>query len=165
MIKHTLYASIAVIAVALARPALSQIRGVTIPLGVYDAKNNWLGTLLTPATLAAPAQLIRPYNGNWYSLEFTTDGIDGPAPILHTSRDCSGNGYSNYLQTLSELPSPAFFDGQNIWGATNTQTTINIGSYALEGSCYAYQFTGEQVMLLQLLDSSAGRFVPPFAVR
>jgi len=80
------------------------IRGVTIPLGVYDANNAWIGTFA--GSNGYQSYALHPYGGTWYLIQFTGNGIVNNAYFFFANTSCTGQRFiyvSNAAPLLVEL--------------------------------------------------------------
>lgn len=150
--------------IALASAANAQdIRGVTIPLGVYDINNNWLGTYAGTNGFADYAQ--HPYDGIWYKMDYSSKGIGYNTynALYYPNTNCAG---TSYTPPSDESPELLIFDRKTtLWapGGSAQQQIVSIQSYFAAGTCYNYSTPQQGIYSAAVaIDTGANRWVPPF---
>ena len=141
-----------------------EIRGVTIPLGVYDTNNTWLGTY--SGTTGSYSFALRPYKGTWYQILFNRVGIVSNAYFYYSAAGCVGQ---RFLYVSDEVPIVLSFDGTSLWAPSDSsmEQIISARSYGFNGNCYNLSPPSSGIFgVATLVDPAAGtNFVQPFAVR
>jgi len=141
-----------------------ELRGITIPLGVYDTHNVWIGTYAGSNGYSGYA--LHPYDGLWYLIGYSSKGIGYNAVFFYNNKTCSGQPY---IYISDESPKLLTFDGvKTLWAPSSIkdEQIVTVQAYSWVGSCYAYPTSQQGIYGAAIaIDENADRWVPPFAVK
>jgi hypothetical protein len=138
------------------------IRGITVPLGVYDTKNSWIGTFA--GSNGYQSYALHPYGNTWYLIQFTRKGILNNAYFFFANSSCTGQ---RFIYVSDSAPLLLSFDGSTLWAPSTSQNEqiVTVKSYSSGGNCYQYNTPQDSIYgVATAIDTTAGQLLPPFTV-
>jgi hypothetical protein len=138
-----------------------ELRGITMPLGVYDTNGSWVGTFAGSNGYSGYA--LHPYGGLWYLIAYSSKGIGYNGLFFYTNKSCSGQPY---VYISDESPKLLTFDGATTLWAPSTihnEQIVTAQSYSWAGNCTVYQTPQQGIYGAAIaVDRNANRWMPPF---